>query len=180
MGITELEAAIVLGGQAPDQTAQTASPVFVAPSSSAAAGSALELQTAAIVVHSHHDEQSDFSLFANPRYPTCAATASAAELQLGVDQTSGGHDQPGPATVSPIDLPGPIGVQEAGLIMAFRVEDGPASLPVQVESISLGANRVEASLQVFAIGGQIPNDALATAFSTFEQRVASGGKTSVV
>jgi hypothetical protein len=97
-----------------------------------------------------------------------------------VDQTSGGHDQPGPATVSPIDLPGPIGVQEAGLIMAFRVEDGPASLPVQVESISLGANRVEASLQVFAIGGQIPNDALATAFSTFEQRVASGGKTSVV
>ena len=180
MGITESQAAIVLGGQAPDQTAQTASPVFVAPSSSAAAGSALELQTAASVVHSHHDEQSDFSLFANPRYPQCAATASAAELQLGVDQTSGGHDQPGPATVSPVDLPGPSGLQESGLIMAFSVKDGSASLPVEVETISLGADRVEASLQVFAIGGQVPNDALSAAFSTFEQRVASGGKTSVV
>jgi hypothetical protein len=180
MVITEAQAAIVLGGEATDQTAQTASPIFVAPSSSAAAGSALELQTAATVVHSHHDEQSDFSLFGNPRYPQCAAVAAAAELQLGVDQTSGGHDQPGPASVAPVNLPGPVGVQESGLIVAFSVKDGSASLPVQVESISLGANRVEASLQVFAIGGQIPNDALAAAFSTFEQRVASGGKSSVV
>jgi len=144
------------------------------------AGSALELQTAATVVHSHHDEQSDFSLFGNPRYPQCAAAASAAELQLGVDQTSGGHDRPGPASVSPVNFPGPVGVQESGLIVAFNVKDGPASLPVQVESISLGANRVEASLQVFAIGGQIPNTALTAALSTFEQRVASGGKSSVV
>jgi hypothetical protein len=180
MMISESQAAIVLGGQATDQTAQTASPIFVAPSSSAVAGSALELQTAATVVQSHHDERSDFSLFGNPRYPRCAAAAAAAELQLGVDQTSGGHDHPGPASVAPVNLPGPNGVQEAGLIVAFSVKDGSASLPVQVESISLGANRVEASLQVFAIGGQIPTDALAAAFSTFEQRVASGGKSSVV
>jgi hypothetical protein len=97
-----------------------------------------------------------------------------------VDQTSGGNDQPGPATVSPVNLPGPSGLQQSGLIMAFSVKDGSASLPVEVESISLGSDRVEASLQVFAIGGQIPNDALATTFSAFEQRVASGGKTSAV
>ena len=64
--------------------------------------------------------------------------------------------------------------------MAFSVKDGSASLPVQVESLSIGADRVEASLQVFAIGGTIPSTALATAFATFEERVASGGKTSVV
>ena len=119
MAITESQAAIVLGGQATDQTAQTASPIFVAPSSSAAAGSALELQTAATVVQSHHDELSDFSLFGNPRYPRSAATAAAAELQLGVDQTSGGRDQPGPASVSPVNFPGPVGLQEAGLILAL-------------------------------------------------------------
>jgi hypothetical protein len=180
MGITAAQAAIVLGGQAPDQTAQTSSPIFIAPSSSPSAGSALELQTAATVVRSHRDEHSDFALFSNPKYPQCAATASAAELQLGVDQTSGGSDQPGPATVSTVTLPSPHGLQLSGLMMAFTVKAGAATIPVQVESISLGTHRVEAGLQVFAIGGQIPNHALSASFSTFELRVASGGKSSVV
>ncbi len=57
-------------------------------------------------------------------------------------------------------------------------ESGEASVPVQVESISLGSDRVEASLQVFAIGGTIPD--VSASFSTFEQRVASGGKSSEV
>ena len=180
MGITEAQAAVVLGGRAADQTAQTSSPIFMAPTASASAGSALELQTAATVVRSHLDEQADFSLLANPKYPSCAATASAAELQLGVDQTSGTVDQPGPATVSPVPLPSPDGVQLSGLLMTFTVKAGEADVPVQVEAISLGSHRVEASLQVFAIGGPIPNDTLAASVSTFEQRVASGGKSSVV
>lgn len=180
MGISGTQASIVLGGGAADQTAQTSSPIFVAPTSSASAGSALELQTAATVVHSHSDQQADFALFGNPKYPGCVATASAAELQLGVNQSSGGSDDGGPATVSAVALPSPHGVQISALLMAFTVTAGTASVPVQVELISLGAQRVEASLQVFAIGGQIPNDALLAAFSTFEERVASGGKSSVV
>jgi hypothetical protein len=180
MGITDDQASIVLGGRAADQTAQSSSPIFVAPTSSASAGSALELQTAATVVHSHADQQADFALFDSPKYPNCVATASAAELQLGVDQSSGGSDEAGPATVTTVALPSPDGVRLSGLLMSFTVKAGAATVPVQVESISLGSQRVEASLQVFSIGGQVPSDALLAAFSTFEQRVASGGKSSVV
>jgi hypothetical protein len=179
MGITDAEGAIVLGGEASDQTAQTSSPIFVAPATGTAQGS-VELQTAATVVRSHQDEEQDFALFANPKYPQCAATASAQELQLGVDQTSGSSDQAGPATVAPIDLPGTSGVQQSGLLMAFTVMDGTATVPVRVESITLGAHRVEAGLEVFAIGGQIPSQSLSAALSTFERRVASGGASSVV
>ncbi len=132
------------------------------------------------MVRSHRDEQQDFALFSNPKYPQCAATASAEELQLGVNQTSGGGDQAGPATVTPVDLPGTSGEQLSGLLMAFTVEDGTATVPVQVESITLGAHRVEAGLEVFAIGGQIPSQALSASISTFERRVASGGASSVV
>ena len=180
MGISDSQASVVLGGQAADQTAQASSPIFVAPTTSASAGSALELQSAAAVVRTHHDEEVDTALLANPSYPQCAATASAAELQLGVDQTSGGNDQPGPATVSTVTLPAPDGVALTGLLMGFTVKAGAASVPVQVESITLGSHRVEGSLQVFAIGGQIPSETLQASIATFEQRVAAGGKSSVV
>ena len=179
MGITDAEGAIVLGGEAPDQTAQTSSPIFVAPTS-ATAQTAVELQTAATVVRTHRDEQQDFALFANPKYPQCAATASADELQLGVNQTSGAGDQAGPATVSTVPLPGTSGLQQSALLMAFTVVDGSATVHVQVESISLGAHRVEAGLEVFAIGGQIPSQSLSASIATFERRVASGGASSVV
>jgi hypothetical protein len=179
MGITDAEGAIVLGGEAPDQTAQTSSPIFVAPTSGTAQ-TAVELQTAATVVRTHGDEQQDFALFANPKYPQCAATASAEELQLGVNQTSGAGDQAGPATVSTVQLPGASGLQQSALLMAFTVVDGSATIHVQVESISLGAHRVEAGLEVFAIGGQIPSQSLAASIATFERRVASGGASSVV
>ena len=179
MGITDAEGAIVLGGEAPDQTAQTSSPIFVAPTSGTAQ-TAVELQTAATVVRTHGDEQQDFALFANPKYPQCAATASAEELQLGVNQTSGAGDQAGPATVSTVQLPGASGLQQSALLMAFTVVDGSATIHVQVESISLGAHRLEAGLEVFAIGGQIPSQSLAASIATFERRVASGGASSVV
>ncbi len=178
MGISDADGAIVLGGQAADQTAQSSSPIFVAPTS--AAGSAVELQTAATVVRSHQDEQQDLALFASPKYPQCAATASAEELQLGVNQTSGGGDQAGPATASPVDVPSVAGVQLSGVLMNFTVVDGAATVHVQVEAITLGAHRVEAGMEVFALGGQIPSQSLAAAVATFEQRVASGGASSVV
>jgi hypothetical protein len=179
MGITDAEGAIVLGGAASDQTAQLTSPIFVAPTS-ATIQTAVELQTAATVVRTHQDEQQDFALFTNPKYPQCAATASADELQLGVNQTSGGGDQAGPATAAPLAAPSTPGVQLSGLLMTFTVVDGTATVPVQVESITLGAHRIEAGLEVFAIGGQIPSQSLATSISTFERRVASGGASSVV
>jgi hypothetical protein len=179
MGVTDAEGAVILGGQAADQTAQISSPIFVAPAP-ATAGTAVELQTAATVVRSHKDEQQDLALFSNPKYPQCAATASAEELQLGVNQTSGGGDQAGPATATTVDLPGAAGVQLSGVLMNFTVVDGTATVHVQVESITLGAHRVEAGLEVFALGGQIPTQSLAAAIATFEQRVASGGASSVV
>jgi hypothetical protein len=113
MGITEAQAATVLGGRAPDQTAQAASPIFVAPTSASRPGSALEIQTTASIVGTHADEQSDFALFSNPHYPACVAVASASQIQLGVDETTGRGDRPSSPTVSPVDLPGPAGVQTA-------------------------------------------------------------------
>jgi hypothetical protein len=180
MGIADEQAAIVLGGSAADQTAQSSSPIFVAPSSSGDPGFALELQTAAAAVRTHHDEQVDFSLLGNPRYPTCAAAAVASELQLGINATSGANDHPGPATVSVLDLPAPAGEQLSGLVITFTVSDGPTSVPVEVETIALGSDRIEASLQSFAIAGQIPGDMFEASVQAFEQRIAIGGQTSVV
>jgi hypothetical protein len=180
MGITEAQAAIVLGGRAADQTAQAASPIFVAPTSASRPGSALEMQTTAAIVRSHGDEESDFTLFDNPRYPQCVAAAAASQIQLGVDETTGRSDRPSSPTVSPVDLPGPAGVQTAALIVAFDVMDGSSSVPVEVEAISLGSQRIEGQLQVFAVGGQIPNDVLLTSVSAFQRRVADGGAGSAV
>jgi hypothetical protein len=44
----------------------------------------------------------------------------------------------------------------------------------------LGSQRVEANLQIFAIGGQIPGATVLGPISTFQDRVASGGKDSTV
>ena len=180
MGITEAQAAIVLGGRAPDQTAQAASPIFVAPTSASRPGSALEIQTTASIVRTHADEQSDFALFSNPHYPACMAAASASQIQLGVDETTGRGDRPSSPTVSPVDLPGPAGVQTSGLIVAFDVLDGSSRVPVEVEAVSVGGQRIEGQLQVFSIGGQIPDDVLVTSVSEFQKRVADGGGGSAV
>jgi hypothetical protein len=180
MGITDQQGAIVLGGQAADQTAQTSSPIFVAPNSSAQPGSSVELQTAATIVRTPGDERNDFSLFAIPQYPQCTATAIASELQAGANSASGQNRQPGPATASVVALPAPPGEQLAGVIATFTVTDGPASVPVEVEAVSLGSDRIEASLQAFAVGGRIPPDVLAASVAAFEQRVASDGKSTLV
>jgi hypothetical protein len=175
MGITDQQGSVVLGGPAGDQTAQTSSPVFVAPASAQNPGFAFELQTTARIVRTHRDEQDDAALYANSRYPQCVATAVAAEVQLGANNASGQNDQPGPASASVVDLHAPAGEQLSGLLISFTVSDRSTPVPVEVEAVSLGTDRIEADLQAFSIGGDIPSDVLSPSLWTFEQRVASRG-----
>lgn len=176
MGIGESAAMVILGGGASDQSAEASSPLFVGPPSPDRPGFSLELQTAATIVHSHRDEQRDFAPFADPRYPQCAGIAFASETQLGADSASGRTGRPGAATVSAVDVPAPRGEQVSGLLVAFSVSDRSASVPVEVETISLGDDRTEANLQALAIGGQIPPGAIVSTLAAFAARVAGGGQ----
>lgn len=176
MGITESQAAVTLGGSATDQTAQSSSPVFVGPPVPAQPGFTLELQTAADIVHSHADELSDFGVLSAARFPQCAGAAVASETQLGANSASGGTDQPGAPSVSVVDPPVPAGVQVVGVLVSFTVSDGSSSVPVEVETVSFGHDRVEANLQALAIGGSIPAGALSSPVSVFADRVAGEGQ----
>jgi hypothetical protein len=185
VGVSTRQATVMLGGQGADQTAKASSPVFEAPTSPAAPGVSVGLETAAATVRSHRDEESDFSRYANPDYPECAAAAIASELQLGADQASGTHDLPGPATATVETLPAPPGEQLNDLIVSFDVTDqigggrtGP--VPTEVELVSLGSARLEAELEAFAIGGRIPTATLAGSLSTFERRVATAGRAATI
>jgi hypothetical protein len=180
MGLTEQQGAVVLGGQAADQTAQASSPVFIGPSPASQTGASLELQTAAVVVRTRRDEQNDISQFSHPKYPRCDADAMASEVQLGVNDASGEKQRPGPATASVVGLPAVGGVQQFSLITTFSVSDRTTSIPVEVEVVSVGSDRIEANLQAFAIGGLLPAHILAASVSVFEQRVASNGRNVVV
>ena len=176
MRISDSEASLVLGGGAADQTAQTSSPVFLGPPSPGQPGFALELQTAATVVRSHQDEQEDFTLLADPRYPQCAGAAVASETQLGADSSSGRNERPGTPSVAVLGLPAPQGEQVSALVVAFTVSDRSASVPIEVEIVSLGHDRIEAELQALAVGGQIPSGELSSPLSVFADRVAGGGQ----
>ncbi len=180
MGLTEQQGEVVLGGQAADQTAQASSPIFIGPSSATQTGASLELQTAAVVVRTRRDEQNDFSQLSNPKYPQCGADAMASEVQLGVNDASGQKQRPGPATASVVAGPAVGGVQQFSLITTFSVSDRTTSIPVEVEVVSVGSDRIEANLQAFAIGGLIPAHVLAASVSAFELRVASNGRNVVV
>jgi hypothetical protein len=173
MGITAEQANVVLGGEASDQTAQATSPIFVAPPSDADPGFTLQLQTAANVVRTSVDQVRDFSLLDNPRYPDCEATAVASELQLGADHASGTTGRSGPATVTALHLVAPAGERVSALLSSFTVTDRGATVPVEVEIVSLGSDRIEANLQAFAIGGGIPAGILESPVTTLEHRVAT-------
>jgi hypothetical protein len=175
MGISDAQAAVVFGGRASDQTAQASSPIFVAPSSATRPGFALEFQTAASIVRTGHDERVDLVPFSDPRYRGCAADATASELQLGVNDSSGGHGLPGPATGTLEVLPAPDGEQLTALSVAFTVSDRSVQVPVQVVSVVLGSDRIEGQLEAFAIGGAIPADVLQSSVTAFEARVATRG-----
>jgi hypothetical protein len=180
MGITAEQGNVVLGGEASDQTAQATSPIFDAPASDADPGFTLQLQTAANIVRTNADQVRDSSLFDNPRYPGCEATAVASEFQLGVNDTSGGSGHPGPALATEFHLPTPAGERSTALVLSFTVTDQEAPVPVEVEVVSMGSDRIEANLQAYAIGGAIPGGILASPVATIEQRVATNSATTSV
>lgn len=106
------------GRQAADQTAQASSPLFMGPylpSSGLGIGSptgpppgaALELQTDAYIVRSDADEQQEFDLFSNSKFPQCNAAVVASELQIGLNDATGGSAQAGPASVKVIQVAAP-------------------------------------------------------------------------
>jgi hypothetical protein len=177
MGITAGQAGVVLGGEGGDQTAQASSPIFVGPASASQPGFFTELQTAASIVRTHGDEESNFSLFSRPRYLGCAARAVASELQLGENEASGTNGRPGPTSVSPVALPAPTGEQVSGLQITFSISDQANSVPVEVEVVTLGSDRIEADLEAFAIGGRIPAGVVSASVARFEERVAVSGRT---
>jgi len=186
MGIGQSQASMLLGGQATDQTAQAVSPVFVGPTApggqagSPAAGTVLELQTVAAVVRTQADARGDLALFGLPRYPSCLAALSAAELQLGIDQASGGTALPGIATGAVVPLSAPAGTTVLGIAMSFIVTDAGSTVPVVMDQVVVGHDRVEAQLQAFAIGSPFPSDILASSIARFESLIiAPGGPTAV-
>ena len=176
MGVSDRLAGTVLGGKAPDQTAQSSSPIFVAPPVPADNGFSLRLQTAASIVRTRRDEQHDLGLVANRRYPACAAKAIASELQLGVNSVSGTDDRPGPAAGEASSLPSLPGEQVWALHVHCDVSDHGAAVPVDVEVIVLGSGRIDADLEAFSIGGPIPDDVIFSTVAAFEERVATKGK----
>jgi hypothetical protein len=174
LGVSEAQASVALGGQAGDQTAVASSPVFLSPTGGGS-GTTLELQTAADIVRTPSDEQQDFALLGRPGYPQCLAGAVASQVQLGIDVATGGHGQPGPARAVPLSMATPAGVQRSALEITFTVSDGAGQVPVEMEGVSLGHDRIEASLQAIALGGSIPSQVLSGSLATFGRRVADGG-----
>jgi hypothetical protein len=175
MGITPGQAASALGAQAADQTAQTTSPVFVGPGANSGSISGTELQTSASVVKTHTDEVNDFALFANPQFPQCNAALTASELQLGLNDATGGTDTAGPATATVVALTAPGGEQVFGLTMSFDVTASTTTIPVVVDQLMVGSDRVEGQLVAFALGTQFPGDVLSSSIDTFEHRLATQG-----
>jgi hypothetical protein len=171
MGITATQGSILLGGAAPDRTAQTVSPVFVDAGAVTGSGGTLEIQTLAAVVRTQLDEQQDLALFAAPGFPSCSAAAMAAELQLGVNDATGGNAAPGPATSTAVPLVAPPGEQVVGVTMSFAVVDGSSTIPVDVDQLVVGTDRIEGQMVAFAIGIPFPNDVLAASVGTFEHRL---------
>jgi hypothetical protein len=176
MGLTEAQASVVLGGRAPDQTAQAASPIFSSPADGGDGGLTIQLQTAASVVRTHGDEERDLGLLASGRYPRCAATATAAELQLGVDATSGTHGSPGPATGELFAVGALPGEQVKALRVTCQVSDQGQPVPVEVDAVLVGRGRIEADLEAFSLGGPMTPGVLESSVQALESRVATGGK----
>ncbi len=176
MGVTDRQGTVLLGGRSPDQTAQTASPIFGAPPSTADPGFALQLQTAASIVRTHVDEQSDLALLANPRYAGCGSKAIASELQLGLDGSAGTGPQPGPAAGNLVFLPAPPGEHVTALRVNCTVTENGATVPVEVEAVLVGKDRIEGNLEAFALGGPIPGGVVGPSVEAFEQRVSTGGR----
>jgi hypothetical protein len=175
MGVSADQANTVLGGQSKDQTAQAQSPIFVGPGAGSSAGAATELQSSAAVVRTHADETSDYAIYSNPRFPQCNAVAGAAEAQIGLNDSSGDNDQPGPAEGHAVPIAPFPGEQLLEVESTFTLNTSGQAVVVQNYQIVVAGDRVEASVGAFAVGTGFPSDVLSGSVSTLEHRVASEG-----
>lgn len=175
MGVSADQATTVLGGQSKDQTAQAQSPIFVGPGAGSTAGAATELQSSAAVVRTHADEKSDYAIYSNPRFPQCNAVAGAAEAQIGLNDSSGDQDQPGPAVGHTVLISPFPGEQLLEVESTFTLNAGGDPVVVQNYQVVVGGDRVEATLGAFAVGTGFPPDVLSGSVSALEHRVASEG-----
>jgi len=177
MGITQNQAAGLLGGQADDQTGQAQSPVFQGPTPSDGSSSQANIQSLATVVQTEDDANADFRLFASSRYPGCSGAFIAGVGQLGVDDDDGGHDQPGAVTSQVLALPRTNGVQEVAVQSEFDLDVNGQLIPVQATDAVVCAGRIETQLQAFGIGAPFPPSVFLPVYSTVVSRVitASGG-----
>jgi hypothetical protein len=175
MGVNADQATTALGGQSKDQTAQAQSPIFVGPAAGSINGAATELQSTSAVVRTHADETSDYAVYANPRFPQCNAVAGAAEAQIGVNDTTGKHQQPGSAEGHVVAISPFPGEQVLEVESTFSLNSGGQAIVVQDYQILVASDRVEASLGAFAVGTVFPTDVLSGSASTLEHRVASVG-----
>jgi hypothetical protein len=57
-----------------------------------------------------------------------------------------------------------------------QVSDHGTAVPVEVDAVFLGSDRIEADLEAFAIGGPVPAAVVRHTVQAFEERVASGGR----
>ncbi len=175
MGVTADQATAALGGQSKDQTAQAQSPVFVGPGAGSAAGAATEVQSSAAVVRTHTDEKNDYAVYSNPHFAQCDAVVGAAEAQIGLNDSSGKHDQPGAAEGHVVSLPPFSGEQLLEVESTFTLNTGGHGIVVQNYQVLVAGDRVEASLGAFAVGTVFPTDVLSTSVTALEHRVASEG-----
>jgi len=175
MGVSADQATTALGGQSKDQTAQAQSPVFVGPGAGTTAGAATELQSSVAVVRTHADEKTDYAIYSNPRFPQCNAAAGAAEAQIGLNDSSGSHDQPGPAEGHTVPISPFPGEQVLEVESTFTLNAGGHPVVVQNYQVVVAGDRVEASLGAFAVGTGFPPDVLSGSVSALEHRVASEG-----
>lgn len=173
LGVSPTRGATVLGDRGPDQTAQRSSPVFTGPTSGAPAG--LELQTSVAIVRTHADEVADLGPVTSPGFPGCVGTALAAEMQLGVDDVTGGSGTPSGVVGVPVTLPPVPGLQVTGVSATFDLAEGTGPVPVVAGEVVLGTGRVEAQLQLFAVGAAFPSTAFRGALLALEARLVTGG-----
>lgn len=169
LGVSTARGATVLGDPGPDQTAARSSPVFTGPTTSGSAG--LELQTSVSVVRSRADEVADLAPVSSPRYPGCVASAIAAEMQLGVDDVTGGSRTPTGVTGAGVPVPPVAGLRVTAVSASFELGEGRGPVPVEAAEVVLGTGRVEAQLQLFAVGTPFPPAAFHAALTAFEVRL---------
>jgi hypothetical protein len=96
-------------------------------------------------------------------------------MQMGLNDASGATTPAGPATATVVPLTAPDHEQVLGITMSFTVTAGTTAVPVVVDQLLVGSDRIEGELVAFAIASPFPSDLLSSTIATFEQRLVSQG-----